>query len=78
VVLMSFRYVYAPDERDGQCHQFDLIPTAASATFVEAYDWCYTLWDEPGTDTRWYLSRSLEMIWIRDEADAFEFRLRWC
>jgi hypothetical protein len=47
---------------------------AQIATFDQAYEWCE---QQFGIDsTRWYaFSWS---IFIREEADAFAFRLRWC
>lgn len=41
-------------------------------------EWCIERFGDPDWQGRWIGGTSADVFWFRDEADAFEFRMRWC
>lgn len=75
------RYAYGhnPDDEDGfayyfSCNQWHL-PDESYAVVLE---WCEEQFGERSYDGRWVSSAQGGSVWLKTEADAFEFRMRWC
>lgn len=70
------RFIYHHHERDDydQCHVF----STNSMTAREVMVWCAQQFGKQHRDARWTSSHNGDRYWIRKEADALAFRLRWC
>lgn len=68
--MMYLMTVLEKPDRDG--HQYFFACRTAYKR-RETVLWCFDKFGEPGA--RWSGQGN---FWFRDEADAFEFRLRWC
>jgi hypothetical protein len=61
-------------------HLFDTDDfSSGHMAFRQVMVWCSQKFGPPGFRTgRWVETSHAAAIWVRSEADAFEFRMRWC
>jgi hypothetical protein len=68
-----FGYKHHPIDDFGQCHVFE----TESRRAHEVVAWCEGKFGPCGDYARWTSNHCGNTFWIREEADAFEFRIRW-
>lgn len=66
-------YVLVVNESDN--HRFVFVPQDDESRAVEVQAWCEREFGESLDGSRW---AGRFFFWIRDEADAMHFKLRWC
>jgi hypothetical protein len=75
-------YLYEPFVRpdEGGHRHFFRLAISADGVGAEMTAWCKENFGERpdrSDGARWWHMGG-DYVWIRDEADAFQFRLRWC
>jgi hypothetical protein len=78
MVLMEprFRYTHIPGR--GFPHLFDApYLSVPRGGFKPVHSWCAARFGPPGREARWIGNMIGATIWIRDDQDAAEFRIRW-
>jgi hypothetical protein len=76
VLMLKFNmFIFEHPDLDG--HRYRFVPEA-DGDMAPVHAWCREQFGEGSATTRSRWHAGMVTFWFRDEADAFQFKLRWC